>query len=284
MFCPMTKTPNLPRLDPLRAIWTLSISCCAAAKLWFHAKTSLLVHWRLRCQPDWGGVCGVFDFVENTTHPIRGGVEGLLPLKLPMRFAAFFCLSVDSCDHAKNPRWHCSAEYIVSSICANGQSPGNRKVANPLASNGNPAADNVALDSDSAVALLPGSKDSPTIAEMVAQILEQHPRAKRLLLVIDQFEELYTLCNDVALRRRFLDELLTALPLHPDSSPDTTPLTSSRQPGCLAACLPWIRQHRLSRLRWRITCWLKAAAKGAGPCARRGYCSRQRHVQACHRA
>ena len=57
-------------------------------------------------------------------NPIREGVEGLLPLKLPMRFAAFFCLSVDSCDHAKNPRWHCSAEYIVSSICANGQSPG----------------------------------------------------------------------------------------------------------------------------------------------------------------
>ena len=41
-------------------------------------------------------------------------------------------------------------------------------------------------------------------------MLELHPEANRLLLVIDQFEELFTLCAEPAMRQRFVDELLAA--------------------------------------------------------------------------
>ena len=43
------------------------------------------------------------------------------------------------------------------------------------------------------------------------RILEKHSSADRLLLVIDQFEELYTLCPNGSLRRRFLDTLLNLI-------------------------------------------------------------------------
>ncbi|MCB9079657.1 MAG: hypothetical protein H6631_18790 [Anaerolineaceae bacterium] len=43
--------------------------------------------------------------------------------------------------------------------------------------------------------------------------LIKHPdMAKRLLLIVDQFEELYTLCSNPDLRRRFIDVLLAAMP------------------------------------------------------------------------
>ena len=45
--------------------------------------------------------------------------------------------------------------------------------------------------------------------DTLQQVLESHPSANQLLLVIDQFEELYTLCPDGSLRRRFLDTLLS---------------------------------------------------------------------------
>lgn len=44
--------------------------------------------------------------------------------------------------------------------------------------------------------------------DVVNRILSKNSQANRLLLVIDQFEELYTLCNDATLRRRFLDLLI----------------------------------------------------------------------------
>jgi WD40 repeat protein/DNA-binding SARP family transcriptional activator len=44
----------------------------------------------------------------------------------------------------------------------------------------------------------------------VERILEIHPDKGRLLLVIDQFEELYTLCPETTERKRFLDLLLSA--------------------------------------------------------------------------
>jgi len=47
--------------------------------------------------------------------------------------------------------------------------------------------------------------------DTLQQVLEKHPSTSRLLLVIDQFEELYTLCPDGNLRRRFLDVLLDAV-------------------------------------------------------------------------
>jgi WD40 repeat protein/DNA-binding SARP family transcriptional activator len=49
------------------------------------------------------------------------------------------------------------------------------------------------------------------LSDMVASALAQAPPARRLLLVVDQFEELYTLCPEPEARRRFVDALLTAL-------------------------------------------------------------------------
>jgi WD40 repeat protein/DNA-binding SARP family transcriptional activator len=56
-------------------------------------------------------------------------------------------------------------------------------------------------------ALQEGERSLP---EALQEALSQHPTASRLLLVIDQFEELYTLCPDRDLRSRFLDVLLSA--------------------------------------------------------------------------
>jgi len=47
------------------------------------------------------------------------------------------------------------------------------------------------------------------LRSVVERALEKRPEAERLLLVVDQFEELYTLCPDIEVRRRFLDELLS---------------------------------------------------------------------------
>jgi signal transduction histidine kinase len=47
-----------------------------------------------------------------------------------------------------------------------------------------------------------------TLSRVAATILEQSPGAGRLLLVIDQFEELYTLCSDMDTRHAFLDCLI----------------------------------------------------------------------------
>ena len=48
------------------------------------------------------------------------------------------------------------------------------------------------------------------ISQVVASILERNS-GKRILLVIDQFEELYSLCRDEKERQRFLDQLLSAV-------------------------------------------------------------------------
>jgi len=48
-----------------------------------------------------------------------------------------------------------------------------------------------------------------TLSEAVKSIFESHPQ-RRLLLYIDQFEELYTMCRAEEIRRRFLDVLITA--------------------------------------------------------------------------
>lgn len=46
---------------------------------------------------------------------------------------------------------------------------------------------------------------------LLRQILAENNPAKRLLIVTDQFEEIYTLCTDQTMRRAFLDLLLEAL-------------------------------------------------------------------------
>jgi WD40 repeat protein/DNA-binding SARP family transcriptional activator len=57
-----------------------------------------------------------------------------------------------------------------------------------------------------------------TLDQTVAQLLAQDPEAERLLLVIDQFEELYALCADAAERQRFVEALLAATRTGPDGS------------------------------------------------------------------
>jgi type II secretory pathway predicted ATPase ExeA len=49
-----------------------------------------------------------------------------------------------------------------------------------------------------------------SLDDIVERILDRQSGTNRVLLVVDQFEELYTLTSDEEARRRFLDELLTA--------------------------------------------------------------------------
>ena len=50
-----------------------------------------------------------------------------------------------------------------------------------------------------------------SLYDAVERALEKSQAASRLLFVVDQFEELYTLCPEPEVRRRFLDELLAAV-------------------------------------------------------------------------
>lgn len=56
-----------------------------------------------------------------------------------------------------------------------------------------------------------------SLINILQQALEERPSSNQLLLVIDQFEELYTLCPGVDLRRRFLDTLLDTVATGADS-------------------------------------------------------------------
>ena len=47
-----------------------------------------------------------------------------------------------------------------------------------------------------------------SLYDIVERILEKQSGTNRVLIVVDQFEELYTLTSDEEVRRRFLDELL----------------------------------------------------------------------------
>ncbi|MEC4819811.1 MAG: hypothetical protein SAK29_42070 [Scytonema sp. PMC 1069.18] len=55
------------------------------------------------------------------------------------------------------------------------------------------------------------------LADVFAQIHQNHPR-DRVLLIADQFEEVYTLCTDQKIRRSFLDTLLASFPSCPSQS------------------------------------------------------------------
>ncbi len=54
------------------------------------------------------------------------------------------------------------------------------------------------------------SGDLP-LADAMEHVLKKQPQGQCLLLVVDQFEELYTLCPEQEVRYRFLDELLAVL-------------------------------------------------------------------------
>jgi energy-coupling factor transporter ATP-binding protein EcfA2 len=70
-----------------------------------------------------------------------------------------------------------------------------------------PAADPLAARETLARTLAGGERGLHT---SVQTILAAAPESRRLLLVVDQFEELFTLCHDAAARRAFIDALLYA--------------------------------------------------------------------------
>jgi hypothetical protein len=57
------------------------------------------------------------------------------------------------------------------------------------------------------------------LLQVVGRVLGKHPEASRLLLIADQFEELYTLGRDRAVQQRFLDQLLAGTQIPPGNSP-----------------------------------------------------------------
>ncbi len=58
-----------------------------------------------------------------------------------------------------------------------------------------------------------------SLYNIILRILEKQPATNRLLLVIDQFEELYTLCSNHEHHRMFLDELFNAIDLAANRRP-----------------------------------------------------------------
>lgn len=58
-----------------------------------------------------------------------------------------------------------------------------------------------------------------SLGDITASIFQVHLQAQHLLLVVDQFEELYTSCPDQNNRQCFLDRLLQALPLTSEAHP-----------------------------------------------------------------
>ena len=91
-----------------------------------------------------------------------------------------------------------------------------------------------------------------SLDSVAEQILAQHPGASRLLLVVDQFEELYTLCPESEARRRYVEGLLGAtgktgrLPSYSCSpcGPTSWAMRCQTVPSptcCNAACYCWDR-------------------------------------------
>lgn len=50
------------------------------------------------------------------------------------------------------------------------------------------------------------------LPDLLSQLLNLHPMANHLLLVLDQFEDLYTLCPEPQPRQQFIDVLLSLTP------------------------------------------------------------------------
>jgi WD domain, G-beta repeat len=61
-------------------------------------------------------------------------------------------------------------------------------------------------------------KNGTPLSRIFSSIQRQHPN-DRVLLIADQFEELYTLCTDETTRRNFLDRLLAGIAAPTDRSP-----------------------------------------------------------------
>ncbi|MEJ2597904.1 MAG: hypothetical protein P8Z00_06190 [Anaerolineales bacterium] len=55
------------------------------------------------------------------------------------------------------------------------------------------------------------TKGEVSLAQVAGRIVEKDPQVSQIQLLIDQFEELYTLCPEVRLQEAFIDELLATV-------------------------------------------------------------------------
>ncbi|WP_413173825.1 WD40 repeat domain-containing protein [Anabaena azotica] len=78
------------------------------------------------------------------------------------------------------------------------------------------------------------------LSRIFSSIQRNHPNY-RLLLIADQFEEIYTLCNDEEIRRKFLDCLLDGLGTPASPSSSTTVLVTTMRADFLGNALSYPR-------------------------------------------
>ena len=76
------------------------------------------------------------------------------------------------------------------------------------------------------------------LADVFAQIHQNHP-TERVLLIADQFEELYTLCGDQKIRRSFLDTLLASFQSSPSQSQSPNVLVATMRVDFLGNALSY---------------------------------------------
>ncbi|MBD2612756.1 hypothetical protein H6G94_15995 [Nostoc punctiforme FACHB-252] len=81
-------------------------------------------------------------------------------------------------------------------------------------------------------------RDDLPVSDIFVQIQQQHPN-DRVLLIADQFEELYTLCGDEEMRRSFLDKLLTSFQSPTNKSPPSTVLVATMRADFLGNALSY---------------------------------------------
>ncbi len=81
-------------------------------------------------------------------------------------------------------------------------------------------------------------KEGTPLARIFSSIQRQHP-TDRVLLIADQFEELYTLCTDEAIRRKFLDTLLAGIAAPADRLPFAPLLVATMRADFLGNALSY---------------------------------------------
>ncbi|HYX13829.1 MAG TPA: hypothetical protein VE944_05550 [Nostoc sp.] len=79
---------------------------------------------------------------------------------------------------------------------------------------------------------------SVPLSDVFAKIQQNHPN-HRLLLIADQFEEIYTLCNNQEIRRKFLDCLLASLETPVSLSSSATVLVTTMRADFLGNALSY---------------------------------------------
>ena len=98
------------------------------------------------------------------------------------------------------------------------------------------------------------ARDARSLHLHVRRMLSPNRSDRRLLLVVDQFEELFTQCRDPAQRRAFIDNLLTAASV---SSPGRKRGRMTVRPSSSSPCAPTFTttapSSRICAWRWRTT-------------------------------